>query len=513
MSARILKQFRIPAECYAVVLVQGQQTTLGILTRQYLEGAPERLASLLSLILFNLQNETTEAVITYNGMGPGRLNTLTTDALLAYDPLFQRWIIAQLQGEWHLGMRTLTVQPGGSYLLSPLCLLDRGEGERGMNPILKLECQGDVSRVLYHRDASGHTSAGEVRKADLSVRPAEWENLQEQASVISAGHGVVPGRYTWQEWLHTVPVPPLEVGYLEPEGVVFDPGTSHVQQTSAVKMQVQEAIAESENAMAYSTSDFHVLALLCPEGWVRPRPLSRLQAQPPQHGAWRIWLTGWDTNWSDHQWTYALEISTPSDPGLPPWEYPSWPEAEIAFTPGPLAQQRATLVAVATLQPLEGEAVYSQGVCLDAAGQLIQQCLGDFGRYPHLASCGEVVVGVDLREGGWRLWNWQVLHSTRLLRTQLLDPLCQRGYVHAAENCSWFWLVEELPSGVRVSRRDAISLAEIADAAWLPDVKLLATQTELRPLNGYHDKGLIPFNGELLLLVEDGRGELALYRV
>ena len=124
-----------------------------------------------------------------------------------------------------------------------------------------------------------------------------------------------------------------------------------------------------------------------------------------------------------------------------------------------------------------------------------------------------MVVGVDRQEDGWRLWNWQVPQSTHLQKTLPLDPLCQRSYVHAEDESSWFWLVEELPSGVRVSRRDAASLADVADAVWLPQVKLLGTQAELRPLNGYHDKGIIPFNGELLLLVEDQQGELVLYQV
>ncbi len=511
MSARLLKHFHTPARCYAVALAHGKPDMLGILCLQSLEGAPEPRASLLSLILFNLQSQTTEAVVTYNGMGPDLLQSLATDALLAYDPLTQRWAIAQLQREWYLGMRTLTKQ-GDTYLLSPLCLLDSGEGERGMNPLLDLECQRDIYRVVYHRDVPGHTRAGEVRNVNLSLRPAEWETLQVQAVVISTGGDVMPPHYTWQEWNHDVSIPPLEVSYLEPEGVVFDPGTSSVHQTGAANIQGPKTIAESENAMVYRIPDFQVLALFCPEGWVRPRP-SGLQPRPPQHGAWRVWLTGWDSNWTNLQWAYMPEISVPSDASLPPWEYPSWPDADIALTPGPPAQQQATLVMVLTLQPLNGETVRSQGVCLDTTGRVIQRCQDRFGRLPHLACGRDMVVGVDYQESGWRLWNWPVHQSMHLQNTLALDVLCQRSYVHAEEASSWFWLVEEIPSGVRVSRRDTASLAEVADAVWLPDVKLLETQTELRPLNGYHDKGVVPLNGELLLLVEDQKGELLLYQV
>ncbi len=85
--------------------------------------------------------------------------------------------------------------------------------------------------------------------------------------------------------------------------------------------------------------------------------------------------------------------------------------------------------------------------------------------------------------------------------------------MHAEEKYSWFWLVEELPSGVRVSRRDVASLTTVADVVWLAGVKLLETQTELRPLNGYSSKGIIPLNGELLLVVADKQEELLLYRV
>jgi hypothetical protein len=510
MSAHLLKHFHSQQDyCYAVVLAHGEPDILAILCLQYLDGAPEQGASLLSLSLFNLQSQKMEAVITYNGMGPDRLNSLATDALLSYDPLARRWIIAQLQGERYLGVRTVTKLPEGTYLLSPLCLLDSAQGERGMNPVLALECQENLYRVLYHPDVPGHTSAGEVRRTALSLHSALWEKQQEQAGVVATGEH----RYTWQEWQHVVPVPPLETAYLEPEGVIFDPGTSFAHQTNAVSIQVQQAIAESENAMAYSTADFHLLALCCPEGWVQPRAVHASAIPPSQHGEWRIWFTNWDSDWTNHQWTYTSEISVPSDPSLPSWEYPAWPEADVALTPGPSVQQHATLVLVFNLQPIEGKTVQSQGVCVDTTGQVIQKCQDQFGRYPSLASCGDMIVGVDYQESGWRMWNWQVLQSTHLQKMLPLDPLCQRSYVHTEEKSSWFWLVEELPAGVRVSRRDAASLTTVADVVWLAGVKLLETQTELRPLNGYDSKGILPLNGELLLVVVDKQGELVLHRV
>jgi hypothetical protein len=49
---------------------------------------------------------------------------------------------------------------------------------------------------------------------------------------------------------------------------------------------------------------------------------------------WRIWLTGWESGWSCHQWSCPSEISFPSDASLAPWEYPAWPEAGVALTPG-----------------------------------------------------------------------------------------------------------------------------------------------------------------------------------
>lgn len=510
MSAHLLKHFHIQQDyCYAVALAHGEPDILALLCLQYLDGAPEQGASLLSLILFNLHSQKTEAVITYSGMGPDRLNTLASDALLVYDPLAQRWIIAQLQGERYLGVRTVTKQSDGTSLLSPLCLLDSAQGERGMNPILDLESQDDFCWVLYHRDAPGHSSAGEVRKIVLALHSALWEKQHEQAGIVLTEEH----RYTWQEWQHVVPIPPLESASLEPEGVVFDPGTPFAHQTRAARVQARQTLAESENALAYSTADFHILALCCPENWVQPRPAQTSVLPSSRHGEWRIWCTNWDSSWTDHQWTYVSEIRVPSDPALPPWEYPAWPEAEIALIPGPPARQCATLVLVFNLQLPEERAVQSQGVCVDTTGQVIQMCQDHFGRSPSLASCADMVVGVDYHEHSWRLWNWQVLQSAHLQKTLPLDPLCQRSCVQAEETYSWFWLVEELPSGVRISRRDAASLAVIADVVWLADVTLLETQTAVRPLNGYASKGIIRYGGELLLVVMGKQKELLLYQV
>lgn len=122
-------------------------------------------------------------------------------------------------------------------------------------------------------------------------------------------------------------------------------------------------------------------------------------------------------------------------------------------------------------------------------------------------------MGVDRLAGNWRVWNWPVHQSVHLQHMLTLDPLCQHGSVYADNAAAWFWLGEELPSGVRVARRDATSLAVIDDAVWLPGVRLLETQRDLRPLNGYHQKGIVLWDSKLLLLREDDQGELVLYQI
>jgi hypothetical protein len=98
MSARLLKQNHLSATCCAVALARGNSDRPGILCLQDLVGAPERGASLLSLILFDLQRQATAAVVTCSGMGPDRLSRLATDALqsrLWYSRRFAGWRAAR----------------------------------------------------------------------------------------------------------------------------------------------------------------------------------------------------------------------------------------------------------------------------------------------------------------------------------------------------------------------------------------------------------------------------------
>jgi hypothetical protein len=506
MNIHIINRFNTPAHYgYAVYLAQGQQDMLGVLSMSASQNASTDYN--LSLALIDVQKQVCESLVTYSDKDFGM--RVMTDALLRYDVAKNCWIIAQLQDDDALTFRTVTVRDDGSLRLSPLCLLEKDESNRGFNPLLGLEMSDGVYRFLYHKAVFEHKSAPLVTKLDVALQRPAWDALEGHIVSLKSGIGgthIAPG----QE--QRLDDQGMQEGILLPEHVFFDPGTIHASQTAALTILDKMDLAEAEMALVFSNHPARLLVLCSPESWVTPQ-MGRLSSTQPTEEQWRIWFTGWDSNWTILNWTYSPELGLPIDSSIPTWEYPRWPTVQVAVIAGPSLSPQSLGTFVAVLAMLNQEEVLSHGVCFDENGQVVQICASPLGLRPSLCCCKHMVIGVDLFEGHWRLWNWAVFQHREVSTRIALELGCQRACVYAEPASAHFWLIEELQDGVRVTHRDVYTLTEIASAAYLPGVGLLPDQEGTRALDGYHDVGVVPYQETLLLLARSADGELVLYQV
>ncbi len=594
MSMKLIHRFTANTlRCYDAHLVQGQDV-LGVLTRMQLADEGPELHRVNELALINLHKRRCEQVITYSCVGPGT-DGLTEDALLRYDPVQSRWVIAQLQGGWYwyVGMRTLKVKEDGGLALSPLCLLEQGFDISSMNPLLDLEIRSDSYRFLYHRRFPDHLWVPRIKKLDVRVWEA-WDLLEEQIATLRAGE--TSGPTNWQDWLHTseqqASTRHTVDRVLLPEQATFDPRTTNASHTSDIEVTSQGEVMEAEMAWTMMGEATRLLALCSPEvspgdlseeelvalppppSWYVNLPVSRsARNAPPQ---WHVWLTGWDRDTLNYRWAYTPDIGLPFDDVLSQGDDPHWPAAYVAALAGPdTTNQQTTFVAVVALSQLEQDVYVSReregddrddgaeddangkslfdndndnddevedtnedddevveirwgkpygpiqscGVCLTHDGQVVQKAVGSFGLRPSLYRCGELIIGVDEPAEGWRLWNWAAAQENHLRTTLTLDPSCRHAFVCAEAESTTFWLIEETPEGVRISKRDAVTLLEVTEVELLSGARLLVESPDLlyplreRPLNPQRNPGLIPYQETLLVLVMSERDEMELYQV
>lgn len=321
-------------------------------------------------------------------------------------------------------------------------------------------------------------------------------------------------------------------------------------------------------------SEEELATLPTPPAWYVKLPVPEdARLAPPQ---WRIWLSAWDRDALRYKWAYMPQIGLPFDENLPAGASPSWPAAYVAMLAGPTtSRQEPTFVAIVALSQLEengflfteekenseedtardeevddngvksteegendeeGEEneeeeveivwgkpygpIQSCGVCLTHDGQIVQKIDGVFGLRPSLCRCGEMIVGVDQSIEGWQLWNWVATQEDRLRTILPLNPACRRAFVRAEAEAETFWLIEEMPEGVRVSKREATTLAIVTDGELLAGARLvldpeasLSYSSRGRPLDPQRTPGLIPYGKALLLVVSSKQGEMDLYQV
>ena len=490
-----------------------REEQLGILSRGILPGAPP-YTFLTSLAVVDVLQRKWQYSITYDGHGPETEATWT--ALLRYDSSQKRWVIGSLQGLSYSALRTVIVGTDGSLTPSPLCLLDNNEShDEGFHPLLDLEITEQAYRLFYHKPSQEeHRTAAVVIKQDIALYQPGWNALADHAAVIQSsdnGKGISE-LITWQEWQTALKQQsPGSKKTLLPVQTSLDPGRFNARQAAEIEIASQTDVAEAESAMTIADQQTRLLVLCCPETWVWPNEGSRSDAEIEQTGEqWRIWLTGWERSAMTSKWTYSPDIGLPTDPSVPDYEHPKLPTVEVAAIPGPATiGKQPTFVATMAMQG--ADELLSHGVCLTSEGEVVQVCRAALGRAPSLCLCQQTIVGVDRLAGGWRLWNWLVLDESTLRITLALDATCRRASVRAQPNAERFWLIEELPAGVRVSQRDAQTLAEVTPAELIPETQLLAEQAD-RPLEPQRNVGLLPYQDTLLLLLAGKQEELLLYQ-
>ena len=156
--------------------------------------------------------------------------------------------------------------------------------------------------------------------------------------------------------------------------------------------------------------------------------------------------------------------------------------------------------------------------CIDASGAIVQTCTDPIGLRPHLCLNGNLIVGVDLQAGQWRLWNWNPLYEGQLKTVVNLDSQVVRAHAIALrreerqDEC-YFWLIEEYREQVRVAKRDAATLREVAPSVSLHGVHLLAPQHESGSLGWHTAIEAMSYGEALVLLALDEHERLTLYQV
>src|SRR5947209_3445651 len=129
-----------------------------------------------------------------------------------------------------------------------------------------------------------------------------------------------------------------------------------------------------------------------------------------------------------------------------------------------------------------------------------------------------MVVGVDLVEGHWRLWNWAPLDEAPLQRLVWLDQRVVRAHVmteprQQERDGNHFWLIEESSEWVRISKRDVFTLAEVIPVVMLTGVHLLLPQNGSGSLDWHTSIEVLFYQDTLLLLAVDEHNQLSLYQL
>jgi len=167
-------------------------------------------------------------------------------------------------------------------------------------------------------------------------------------------------------------------------------------------------------------------------------------------------------------------------------------------------------------RPLRG----GELLCLSQDGQVVQECKEEIVEQVELCLVGNTVIGVDRIQRRWRLWQWEPLAGKEQFTTvQWLDE----GVVHAHvvtnhENSNpqgtQFWLVEEHPKGLVVSRREGQTLEETEEPITLTGWSLpYALERSVGEWDWPVKKGLIGHEDALLLIAADEQNRMVLYRV
>ncbi len=323
--------------------------------------------------------------------------------------------------------------------------------------------------------------------------------------------------------------------YLKPERDDLQSPTvylTRVREQGVEEQLVCEAIADADKALGCLSNE-HSLLLAC-----RPEYGELAEQEEGFVGAtaqWRMLMMGWKRDEAKALWSYSPPIGLPvGDRANPETDF-EWLRVAADAVAGPTLSEsgRQTFVVAMVLldtfdyqahgYTLEDEERIRKNVqlfcCIDTRGEIVQVCQSQIGLHVRLCQIAGTVVGVDFFDARRRLWNWFPLMKETVLHTVVeLDPEIIRVSVVAGQpegehQESSFWLLEEYPDSVKVSKRDAITLAELAPAMILNDTKLLSKQTGWRDLKRDMPSLTVAYRNTLLTLGVDKDEQLVLYQI
>ncbi len=245
---------------------------------------------------------------------------------------------------------------------------------------------------------------------------------------------------------------------------------------------------------------------------------------------WRLIVAGFKTSSSIIDWKHILNISLPAtaDPYADFWLDIT---VEASFIAGPvlLAEGKTTVVVGVTLiknpevTPKQSIAKIQSAqnlICLREDGQIVQECQSAVGRFLQMGVVGTMVVGIDMIQASWRLWNWFPLEGSnqfgeiRWLGTDAIRIHVVTEQAEIGQVVSHMWTVEELAHGIRISKYEARSLTKIDASYTLPDARLVSRQRDtIWQLGEQNPKVIVAYNNSLFLLGADKQDQVALYQI
>lgn len=150
-------------------------------------------------------------------------------------------------------------------------------------------------------------------------------------------------------------------------------------------------------------------------------------------------------------------------------------------------------------------------------GKLLQSCREQVYPRLHLTVSDAVVLGVDVKEGQWRLWNWFPQHETSFHALKFLEGDIQRAYVVAKQGKTGreasFWLIEQCQDFVRLSERNTATFAEVSPPIMLKETNLFSQEEYGGVLTWSLPVGLLPYEDTLLMLAVNAQRRVELYQI
>lgn len=395
---------------------------------------------------------------------------------IAFDPMTQHWVLGDIELQvlssfYHTVIRVVQDEPDERGFFFGALFDDEGNDLATHGPFFDLHTAGHMCRFLWRKPETDHWNTPQLLHG--------WVNL------VNGEHGLASLAYT-------------------------------------------------ESALACRQDEEALLVTFDLQ-----RSLQVEQSQRTSN-RWGFLLTGYGPNYQNKLWSRIPALQMPTGKTTILNQVPGndfeWLGVNAAVIAGPpsLTDGSQTWIVGMTMMDvfrLEGGGIGHSSaqasllpgqvdalLCIDAMGNTIQTCGNTLGLCIQMVLVGEVVVGVDLRMGRWRIWNWAPQSEAVWHVVITLDPDVMRAHVVTAaeqrrSEQSTCWLIEELPNRVRISQRNAFTLEEVTAPAMLTQVRLLDPQKGSGALDWCTEIDATVYQEKLLLLGVDAADHLVLYQI